>query len=177
MFRECAAYKISIPPAILSHYLPHQQPAYRENTRKNFARRMFFFSKLLAPFTRTPLDDYIDQLDFAVSFPSFLRQVSRERGSTIRYNCVVLNDYAIFIRVPTLRNDSYRMLCKHITISGRAKFARFAGEIWSAGHDHFVVNNNSGTYRPPDQLIDPTIELFKHLAPRSFFQGESYRFR
>ena len=175
LFQECAVYKTYISPDILDYYFPIQLPAYRANTRKNRMRRLFFFSEVAAVATRSPLDDYIDQLPNSVSFDHVLKKISREKNPTIRYNFVILDNYLIFIRVPYLRDRSYGILCKHITISSRAKFARFAGEIWCDGYKHFLVNNNSGTYRPSDQLLEPVVQLFKYLSPNVHFQGVTFR--
>lgn len=176
IFIECAVYKIYIPPDILDSYLPEYLPAYRANTKQNLLRRIYFFSKLLVPLTRNSFDDYIDQIRHGVSFSSFLKKLSIDYDPNIRYNFVILDDYAIFIRAPYPRDESYHILCKHITISSRAKYARFAGEIWCTGRQHYAVNNNSGTYRPSDRLIEATVQLFQYLVPNAHFQGASFRF-
>lgn len=175
ILRECAVYKIYIPPEIIDHYLPDDILAYRAQTQKNFMRRLFFFSKQAAASTRSELDDYIDQLPYSVSFNYFLQKLARERDRRVYYNFIVMNDYMIFIRVPHYLDKSYSPLCKHITISSRAKYVRYAGEIWPDGHNHFIVNNSSGAYRPPDELIQQAVQLFKYLSPNTYFQGISFR--
>lgn len=176
IFQECTVYKIYVSPEIINYYLPNQLLGFRAHTRRNPIRRFLFFSEQAAITTRTQLDDYIDQLPYSISFDSFLKHLSKETDPSVRYNFVIMNDYFIFIRVPYLRNKAYRALCKHITISSRAQYARFAGEIWSNGYKHFLVNNHSGTYRPPDQMIEPVIQLFKYLSSNVYFQGISFRF-
>ena len=176
IFKECAVYKIHLQPDILDYYLPDHLPAYPANHSRNTVRRMYFFSKLWAPFTRTALDDYIDQLRNTVSLTYFLKQVALDKHARIRYNFVIMDDYAIFIRVPHIRDESSHMFCKHITISSRAKYARFAGEIWCDEYENYLVNNNSGTYRPSDRLIERVIQLFQDLAPKCHFHGASFRF-
>jgi hypothetical protein len=175
IFQECAVYKTYISPDILDYYLPTQLPAFPANTRKNLMKRFFFFSTLAAAANRSHLDDYIDQLPNSTPFNYVFKKISGEKNSSIRYSFVILDNYFIFIRVPYLRNKSYRVLCKHITISSRARYARFAGEIWCDGYKHFLVNNNSGTYRPSDQLLGPVVQLFKYLSPNLHFQGVTFR--
>ena len=175
IFHECAVYKIYISADILNYYLPIQLPAFPANTRKNIMKRFFFFSKLAAVANRSQLDDYIDQLPNSVSLNYAFKQISRDKNSTIRYSFVILDNYLIIIRVPFLRDKSYRILCKHITISSRAKYARFAGEIWCDGNERFLVNNNSGTYRPSDQWIESVVQLFKYLSPNLQCQGVTFR--
>jgi hypothetical protein len=51
----------------------------------------------------------------------------------------------------------------------------FAGELWYDENNGFQLNNNSGTYRPPDALINQTIELFNHLTPQLKFKGIEFQ--
>lgn len=175
ILRQCAVYKIYISPEVIDYYLPDDILAFRANTQKNFMRRLFFFSKEAAAATRSQFDDYIDNLSNEVSFSYFLQRLSRERDPKVFYNFVIMKDYVIFIRVPPYLDRLYGRLCKHITISSRAKYVRYAGEIWCDGPNHFMVNNSSGAYRPPDTMIDQAVQLFKSLSPYAHFQGISFR--
>jgi len=42
-------------------------------------------------------------------------------------------------------------------------------------HKQIFLNNNSGTYRPPDQLIDQAMEFFHFVSPNLYIQGLSRR--
>lgn len=175
ILRECAAYKIAIPRDVIDYYLPERQYAYRANSQKNQMRRVYFFSKIVGRLTRTPFDEYIDQLPYSPSFDYFLKRLSKENNPPVHYNFVLLDDYIIFIRTPIYLDRTVSRLCKHITIASRATYARFAGEIWCDQHQRVFINNNSGTYRPPDMFVEPALELFRYLSPETNFKGISYQ--
>ena len=176
VLRECAVYKIAIRSSIVDSFLPNRVLAYADNTPLNLARRYYFFSEQAAPLTRSLFDEYIDRLPLSTSFDSFLQILSREFDSTVRYNYVIKDDHVLFIRVPRHLNEVVRPLCKHVTISSRAPFVRYAGEIWSDGRGSFIVNNNSGTYRPSDWSVDRVVQMFKYLSAKNHFQGVNFRF-
>lgn len=175
IFQQCAAYKIAIPPDVIDYYLPSRQYGYRANSQINQMRKLYFFSKLFSRFTRTEFDDYIDQLPFSPSFDYFLKRLSKENNPPVHYNFVLLDDYIIFIRTPINLDRPVNRLCKHITIASRANYARFAGEIWCDRYKRVFINNNSGTYRPPDIFVEPALELFRYLSPKTTFKGISYQ--
>ncbi|CAF1466621.1 unnamed protein product [Adineta ricciae] len=173
MYDECLIYKIFVPNEIVQYYFPNYLIAYKENNLLNYQRRIYFFSSSNS--TRIPFDDYIDQNSNWISLKSFLQILLREPNSQIRYSFVLLDNYLIFIRVPYLLPKSFHPLCKHITISSRSQYVRFAGEIWCDEFKQIYVNNNSGTYRPSDVLIQSIIEFFSYLLPKKQFYGISYR--
>ncbi|UJR29706.1 hypothetical protein I4U23_017255 [Adineta vaga] len=159
-------YKISIPSEIINYYLPNDLIAYSENTKINYYRRIYFFSQYYSQSTRIPFDDYIDENSNWISLKSFIKILLKEKNSQIRYSFVILNDSIIIIRVPYLLPKSFHPLCKHITISSRSKYVKFAGEIWCDEFKDLYLNNNSGTYRPSDLLIKQVIDLFNYLLPK-----------
>ena len=175
VYFECRVYKMFIPIEIINYYFPRRVLADSARTQEDKMNRLYFLSKDVGMITRTPFDDYIDHIPHLVPFDYILGELSREIDPAIRYNFVIADNYAIFIRMPHFRDRSSRLLCKHITISSRAPFARYAGEIWYNRNGHFVVNNSSGTYRPPDRLIKQVLTFFHHLSPYVHFDGVSFR--
>ncbi|UJR17512.1 hypothetical protein I4U23_004407 [Adineta vaga] len=177
VYFECPVYKIAVPREVLDYYLPNQYLAFSSNTHKNVANRYYFLSEIAAMFNRTPFDDYIDGLPNSMSFDYFLQKLYKENDPTIRYNFVITDDHIIFIRDPNFSDRLSRLLCKHITISSRAPYVRYAGEIWCNQHGYFVVNNSSGTYQPPDRSIAQMIQFFQYLSPNTYFYGMSFQNR
>ena len=168
-------YRVYIPSAMIDQYLPDKLHAFSTNTTKGLSKRFFFYSKPAVKAIRSQMNNHMeDTMPVSMSMESFFQDLLGENDSTIRYNFVILDDCLILIRVPRCRHLSYYALSKHIALSNRAKHVRFAGEMWCEDANRIGLNNSSGTYRPPDALIEQVLKLFHHLTPPKTIEGMSF---
>lgn len=91
-----------------------------------------------------------------------------------KYNFVLLGDgRLVFARVPHIAPKyPYRLLTKHVSLAKRSSNVRFAGELRKANDNQtLLLNNNSGTYRPDDNLVPEAVAYLQRLFPQIFIRG------
>jgi len=99
----------------------------------------------------------------------------------------------LFYSKPTVTVTRYQCKDPEKYISNSITFADFLDELFKGSnstrrfsfiilddcllfiHKHIFLNNNSGTYRPPDQLIDQAMKFFHFVSPNLYIQGLSRR--
>jgi hypothetical protein len=168
-------YKFDLPSTIIDKYLPNKLDAFSSKSWSNRAKHHFFYSRPVIHVSHSQIRGTTEELSSKIGLSDLLEGVLPTNGSISRYNFVILGDCLIFTRVPHRYHASYHILCKHITLSNRSKDVRFAGEFWCDENYCFQLNNNSGTYRPANTLIKPTVELFNQLTPLLKFQGNDFQ--
>jgi hypothetical protein len=174
IFDEYPVYKCRISSEMLNNYLPEKLSSFAAKSLKNLAKREFFYSKPIIFASRSQLCDQFEELSCSITLEDLLDELLSETNNIIRYNFVITGDYLIFVKIAHTRHASYHILCKHITLSNRGEDVRFAGELWRDENNLFKLNNNSGTYRPSNILINNTVQLFNELTPKLNFQGVSF---
>jgi len=175
IFDEYPIYKFNLPSTIVDKYLPTKLIAFQSKTWINRTKHHFFYSKPIIFASRCQISKTSEQLSSEISLTDLLKDLLSKTGSTSRYNFVIVGDCLIFARVPRHRHVSYHILCKHITLCNRSTDVRFAGELRCDENNCFQLNNNSGTYRPSNTLIKPTVQLFDQLTPSLQFQGTDFQ--
>ncbi|CAF3049986.1 unnamed protein product [Rotaria sp. Silwood2] len=175
IFHEHSIYTLNIPSDIIDQYLPNKLQAFVSTTLTNLVKHYFFYSKPIIYASRSQLSSNVEQLSDLILFKDFLENLLSKNDSALRYNFVITNNCLIFSRIPRMRHVPYHILCKHITLSNRSTNVRFAGELWRDDDGQFLLNNNSGTYRPSDRLIKQAVKVFNHFAPELKFQGTAFR--
>ena len=175
IFDEYPIYRFPIESILIDEYFPSKLSSFPTKTMKSLTKRYLFYSKPTVTVTRYQCKDPEKYISNSITFADFLDELSKDSNSTKRFNFIILDDCLLFIQVPSVRHISYYALCKHIILSNRAKYVRFAGEIWSDDDKQIFLNNNSGTYRPPDQLIAQAVTFFHFLSPNLYIQGLSRR--
>lgn len=175
IFDEYPLYKCEISSEIINNYLPDKLVAFAEISTKNFAKQKFFYSKPIIFASRSQLSDQCEELSDSIKLDDLLEELLSKTNEIKRYNFIITGNNLIFVRIAHVRHLSYHILCKHITLSNRSDDVRFAGELWIDQNNIYYLNNNSGTYRPSNNLIDQTIQLFNQLTPRLHFKGISYQ--
>ena len=91
-----------------------------------------------------------------------------------KYSFVLIGDgRLIFTRIPrTKLKIPYQLLSKHVVLAKRSSDVRFAGEMRIIdGEKTLLINNNSGTYQPEEQLIPSAVNFFQDLFPYLIVQS------
>ena len=171
IFDSNPIYQFDIPPAMVDCYFPDPLRSFPLITCKSLVKRYLLYSKLPVTIVRSQLSDQMEYLSDSISFSDLLKELLTEKLSTKHYNFIVMDDCLILTRVPR----HYHALSKHVFLSNRAEYIRYAGEICCDENGSFQLNNSSGTYRPSDRLIERAVQFFNHLAPELQFQGISCR--
>ncbi|CAF1308737.1 unnamed protein product [Adineta ricciae] len=174
LFDEYPIYEVKLPATTIDEYLPTKLPAFAAKSWKNMSKRHFFYSKPIVYATRCQISNDSEPLPSKLSLSNLLEDLLLENTSKIRYNFVIIGDALIFARVPRHRHISYHLLCKHISLANRSTDVRFAGEFWRDEESYFRLNNNSGTYRPSNGLLQSTIKLFNAITSLGF-KGIDFR--
>jgi hypothetical protein len=175
IFAEYPIYKYEISSELINNYLPNKLNAFESISLINIAKRDFFYSKPILHASYSQINDDYEQLSKTIKLEDILKELLSPTNNITRYNFVITGNQLIFVRIAHLRHFSYHLHCKHITLSNRSNDVRFAGEFWRDENNIFRFNNNSGTYRPSDILIDNTLQLINQLVPNLQFQGISFR--
>ncbi|CAF2135399.1 unnamed protein product [Rotaria magnacalcarata] len=175
IFDSYSIYTLIIPSDIIDKYLPNKLRAFASHTLKNLAKCYFFYSKPIIYASRSQVSGYTEPLSYSTSLGDLVEDLFSKNNPKLRYNFLVSDNCLIFSRIPRIRHVTYHLLCKHITLSNRSTDVRFAGEFWRDEFNNFQLNNNSGTYRPSDTLIEQAVKLFNHCMPKLKFQGISFQ--
>jgi hypothetical protein len=175
IFDEYPIYKCEISSEIINNYLPDKLPPFNSISLKNYTKREFFYSKPIIFASRSQLSDQFEELSYSIKLEDLLEDLLSKTNHIIRYNFVIIGNFLILVQIPHIRHFSYHILCKHITLANRSEDVRFAGEFWRDENKIFRFNNNSGTYRPSNLLIDKAVQIFNELTPRLQFQGISFQ--
>ena len=174
LFDQYPIYELKFSSSIIDEYLPRPLTAFSAKSWKNRSKRHFFYSKPIIFATRYQLSNTNEPFSSNFSFSDLLNELLSENNSKLRYNFVITGDRMILARVAPLHHLSYRLLCKHISLANRSADVRFAGELWRDEKHQFRLNNNSGTYRPANQLIEQATELLNLLTSLQF-KGIDFR--
>lgn len=174
-YGEVLIFHLMIPTHIIDTYLPDLLPAYPEPLKiSDRIKSNWVYSAPMLTAARSQLNDEMENLSSLLSEVDLLEQLLPKQMNLIRCNMVILNDRIILARISQTYKIPYYLLLKHITLANRSTHTRFAGELWRGENDSFYINNNSGTYRPPNELIESTVSLFDHLFPFLNVQGFSW---
>lgn len=169
VYDEYPIYKFPVPPQMIDQYFPGVLRSFPTKSVSDVTKHFLYYSKPIVVVTRY---QYKDEQTKTITFDNFLKET---HATPPRYNFVILNDCLSLIRIPRLRHVTYQLLSKHIILSNRSKSVRFAGEMWMDEEGHLFFNNNSGTYRPNDQMLEQAIKFFDVLFPTLHFQGLSFQ--
>jgi hypothetical protein len=175
VFDEYPLYKCQISSELINNYLPDKLIPFNSISWKNVAKKEFFYSKPIIFASRSQLSDQFEELSYSIKLEDLLEDLLSKTNHIERYNFVITGSDLIFIKIAHIRHLSYHILCKHITLSNRSEDVRFAGEFWRDENNIYHLNNNSGTYRPSNILIEKTVQLFNQITPCLQFQGNSFR--
>lgn len=175
VFDEYPIYICDISSDLIDNYLPDKLNAFDSLSVKNFAKKEFFYSRPIIFATHSQLSNQFEDLSNEITLENLIENLLLNSNNiNRRYNFVIVGNKLIFIEISHAHHVTYHLLCKHISLSNRSNDVRFAGEFWLDDNCSFKLNNNSGTYRPKDNLIEKTILLFNQLTPKLKFQGLSY---
>jgi hypothetical protein len=175
LFDQYPVYELKFSSSsIINEYLPDKLAAFSIKSWKNRSKHHFFYSKPIIYATRCQLSNTNEPLSSTFSFSDLLKELLSENNSKLRYNFVIMGDRIILARVAPLHHLSYRLLCKHISLANRSADVRFAGELWRDEKHQFRLNNNSGTYRPVNELIKQATQLLNLLTSLQF-EGIDFR--
>jgi hypothetical protein len=175
IFAEYPIYKCEISSELINNYLPNKLIPFERISLINLAKRDFFYSKPILYVSQSQINDDYEELSKTLQLEDILEELLKETNQITRYNFVITGNSLILVRIAHLRHFSYHLHGKHITLCNRSNDVRFAGEFWCDENKKFLFNNNSGTYRPSDLLIDNACQFFNQLIPRLQFQGISFR--
>ena len=148
----------------IDEYLPRRMATISSSKLYNYVRHRSFLGKFLIWFIRRTL----------VQTQSVQQESDRvELLPYVKYNFVLLGDgRVVFIRITTrIKEYSYQLLSKHAVLARHSSNVRFAGEMCFVADEHtLLVNNNSGTYQPKDEIAACAVaylqRVFPHLAVR-----------
>jgi hypothetical protein len=174
IFDEYPIYIYKISSELIKNYLPDKLVAFAETSLTNLAKREFFYSKPIIFASRSQISDQFEELSHSITIEDLLENFLSKTNEIIRYNFVITGNCLILVKIAHVRHFSYHLLCKHITLSNRSDDVRFAGELWRDEKNIFRFNNNSGTYRPLNILIEKVNQVFNQLTPHLQFQGISF---
>ncbi|UJR15153.1 hypothetical protein I4U23_002116 [Adineta vaga] len=174
-YNDYIAYKYEITSEIINKYLPDKLPPFASITPRNIAKRTVVYLTPLLLVSRPQIIDHCKQLSNSITLEDLLEQLLIKQDPNFRYNLVITGNSIYFIETPHSHHLSHHLFCKHATLCNNSKDVRFAGEFWFDENKEFRLNNNSGTYRPLDILLENTIQLFQQLTPRLQFRGTCFR--
>ena len=155
----------------IDQYLPRRLPTVSQSKLYNYLRHRSLLGKLLIwAIRRTQVQTQ----------PVKPESAGEELLSHVKYNFVLLGDgRLIFVRIPSRTKDyPYEMLSKHAVLARHSSNVRFAGEMcFITDEQTILVNNNSGTYQPTDEITASAVaylqRMFPHLAIRGISRHQS----
>ena len=148
----------------IDRYLPRRLPTVSQSKLYNYLRHRSLLGKLLIwTIRRTQVQTQ----------PVKPESDEEKLLSHVKYNFVILGDgRLIFVRIPSRMKDyPYELLSKHAVLARHSSNVRFAGEMCFVPDEQTIlVNNNSGTYQPTDEITASAVaylqRVFPHLAVR-----------
>lgn len=151
----------------IDELLPTTLKAYegKKKTLFNYLKQYVLFSKPMISFIRRHLCK--DQVVFEKISEKDLYNMIRTHTELIpnKYNLVITKDGISIIKIDIQYSTVDWVLSKHVLLSGYSKDVRFAGEFWKDVNGVFHINNNSGTYMPNKNTLEPTQKILKELFP------------
>lgn len=175
IFDEYPLYICELSSEIVNNYLPDKLGAFDSLSYKNLIKKEFFYSRPIIFACYSQLSDKFEELSNEIKLEDLLENLLSKTNNIRRYNFIITGNKLIFISICHVYHITFQILCKHISLSNYSNDVRFAGEFWLDENKIFRLNNNSGTYRPSNDLIEKTILLFNQLTPRLKFQGISFQ--
>ncbi|CAF0943859.1 unnamed protein product [Didymodactylos carnosus] len=158
----------------LDSYLPNSLQAFRIPTLKDKTKKYFFYSKPIIWTSRSQIQEKRHILSDQNVSDIFTYVQTDTTIKSNRYSFVILSDRIIIARVPETYKFTYHILSKHITLSNRSLDVRFAGEIWKDENNKIYINNNSGTYRPPNDLIELATAYLNRIFSNMNIEGRTF---
>ena len=146
-------------------YLPRSLPTISLSKLYNYLRHRSLLGKFFIwAIRRTQVQNHPVHEEFGLE----------ELLAEVKYNFVLLSGgRLIFVRVPARTRDyPYRLLSKHAVLARHSRNVRFAGEIRLVAQGQtMLVNNNSGTYQPPDEMTASAVAYLKRVFPHLVIRG------
>lgn len=96
-----------------------------------------------------------------------LRTFSPEQP--VKYNIVITGEAIGIVKLNVKYPFIDWILSKHILTSGYSSDVRFAGELWKGQDSVIYLNNNSGTYRPTNELLAQAVAYLGVTFPNTEF--------
>lgn len=151
----------------INEYLPRRLPTVSQSKLYNYLRHRSFLGKLLIwAIRRTQVQ----------TRPVQPESNGEELLFHVKYNFVLLGDgRLIFVRIPSRTKDyPYELLSKHAVLARHSSNVRFAGEMcFLVDKQTILVNNNSGTYQPTDEITPSAVAYLQRVFPHLVIRGIS----
>ncbi|CAF4810865.1 unnamed protein product, partial [Rotaria magnacalcarata] len=173
VYGEFSIFQLNISSNIIDMYLPDiLSPLPASITVTDRMKRYLLYLKSMVAALHSQVNREMRNLSSIVPEAEFFQQLLPEQTDMARCNIVILGDRIIFARIPQTYRVTYYLLCKHIALADCSADVRFAGQLWR-DDESFLLNNDSGTYRPSIILVESAIALFKRLFPFLEIRGVS----
>ena len=162
-----AFFEVKIDQELINCKLPETLKEYSAKKKGLFTyiKKNILFSRPVIEFIRKHLTSVKEVYKDSNEKNMYNMMRTNTENKPHRYNLVITSESIHVIKIDIKYKLVDWILSKHVLLSGYSDDVRYAGEFWKEPTGEIYFNNNSGTYAPSSELIEPVRYILEEIFP------------